>query len=160
MAQTPMDVFERVIHLSDNGDESNGKFDIQDNREYKYRLLAIINTILNELYPYSDTCVHTTGKRAVLEPLTSLTEEIDLDNYCIEVLVYGVAARMFTDENGSLAGFYEQEYERRLRDLKSGAGMATGADAIIDVYSGSYTDSDGNIVYNTGYYPYNEFSRW
>ena len=160
MAQTPMDVFERMIHLSDNGDESTGKFDIADNKEYKYRLLAIINVILNELYPYSDTCVHTEGKRAVLEPLTDLEQEIDLDLYCIEVMVYGVAARMFTDENGNLASFYEQEYERRLGDLRSGAGMATGAEAIEDVYSGSYTDADGVVHYHTGYYPYNEFSRW
>jgi len=160
MAQTPMDVFERMIHLSDNGDESTGKFDIADNKEYKYRIIPIINTILNELYPYSDTCVHAEGKRAVLEPLTDLEQEIDLDLYCIEVLVYGVAARMFTDENGNLAAFYEQEYERRLGDLRSGAGMATGAEAIEDVYSGSYKDADGEIRYNTGYYPYNEFSRW
>ena len=160
MAQTPMDVFERVIHLSDNGDENNGKYDIQDNREYKYRLLSIINTIINELYPYSDTCTHTAGKRATTEPLTELTQEIDLDNYCIEVLVYGVAARMFTDENGSLAGFYEQEYERRLHKLESGAGMAAEAESIEDVYSGGYYDENGEYHYNTGYYPHNQFGFW
>lgn len=160
MAQTPMDVFERVIHLSDNGDESNGKYDIADNREYKYRLLAIMNTIINELYPYSDTCVKKAGKRAVLEPLTDLNQEIDLDNYCIEVLVYGVAARMFTDENGSLAGFYEGEYERRLGKLERGAGIAAEAEPIEDVYSGGYYDEDGTYHYNTGYYPHNHFGFW
>lgn len=159
MAQTPMDVYERMIHLSDNGD-SSGNYDISDNYEYKYRLLSILNLILNELYPYSDTCTHTEGERAVLSPLTDLEEEIDLDDYCIEVMVYGAAARMFIIEDSVLANFCEQEYERRLMMLRTGAGMATSADQITDVYSGSYYDDDGNLVYNTGYYPWNEFGRW
>ena len=154
-----MDVFERVMHLSDNGDESNGKYDTQDNREYKYRLLPIINVLLSEVYPYSDTVVMTEGKRPALEPITDYDTEIDLDDYCFNTLVYGVAARIFTDENGNLASFYEQEYERRLMVLRNG-GIPTGAEAIIDVYSGSYRDGDGNIHYNTGYWPYSEFSRW
>ena len=157
---TPTDVFERMIHLSDNGDESNGNYDIPDNREYKFRLLAIINTIINELYPYSDTCIRTSGKRSVLEPVEDLDEDIDLDNYCIEVLVYGVAARMFLGEDSNFASFCEQEYERRLADLKSGSGMTAEADAIEDVYSGGYYDENGNYQYATGYYPYNDFGRW
>lgn len=157
---TPMDVFERVIHLSDNGDESTGKFDIQDNREYKYRLLAIINIILNELYPYSDTCITRTGRRSVLEPMESLDEDIDLDNYCIEVMVYGVAARMFVNEDSALASFCQQEYERRLQKLESGTGMIASDDSVIDVYSGGYYDENGVYQYATGFYPHNEFGRW
>lgn len=158
---TPMDVFERVIHLSDNGDENTGQYDIQDNQEYKYRLLSIINTIYNELYPYSDTCVRSDGKRPVLAPITSLTEEIDLDNYCVEVMVYGVGARMFTGEDAALASFYEQEYERRLHWLEAGGGLANGSDAIEDVYSGYSIDSDtGELIYHTGFYPHNHFGRW
>ena len=150
-----------MIHLSDNGDEATCKYDIQDNREYKFRLLAIINTIYNELYPYSDTCISTTGKRATLEPITSLDEDIDLDNYCIEVMVYGVGARMFTGEDAALASFYEQEYERRLRKLESGAGLVSGSGAITDVYSGYSIDSvTGELVYHTGFYPHNHFGRW
>ena len=157
---TPMDVFERVIHLSDNGDESNGKFDIQDNREYKFRLLAIINIILNELYPYSDTCITSAGRRSVLEPMESLTDDIDLDNYCIEVMVYGVAERMFVNEDSTLASFCQQEYERRLGMLQSGAGMPTSADSIEDVYSGGYYDDNSVYQYATGYYPWNDMGRW
>lgn len=157
---TPMDVFQRMIHLSDNGDENTGNFDISDNREYKFRLLSILNTFLNELYPYSDTCVHTEGKRATLPALTSLDQEIDLDDNCIEVMVYGAGARMFITEDSVFANFCEQEYERRLVDLKTGAGMAAGGDAIIDVYSGEYMDEDGNVHYRTGYYPHNDFGKW
>lgn len=160
MAQTPTDVFERMIHLSDNGDENTGKFDIQDNREYKFRLLSIINVIINELYPYSDTYVSVPGKRATLEPLTELDEEIDLDNTCIEVLVHGVAANMFLTEDSTFANYCQQEYERRLQSLKSGDGMASESEMIEDVYSGSYIGADGQIHYMTGYYPHNDFSHW
>ena len=120
MATTAMDIFERAMHLSDNGDESTGKYDTSDNREYKYRTVAIINTIINEVYPYSDTCVTEAGKRPVHEFLTSMDDEIDLDNYCIEVLALGLAAKLFTDENGTIANYYQQEYERGkiLYDLK------------------------------------------
>ena len=159
MATTAMDIFERAMHLSDNGDESSGKYDTSDNREYKYRTVAIINTIINEVYPYSDTCTSEAGKRPVHEFLTSMDDEIDLDNYCVEVLALGLAAKLFTDENGTLANYYQQEYERRLGELKRG-GIPSGASAIEDVYSGSYTDSDGNTQYYTGYYPWNEFGRW
>ena len=106
---TPMDVFERVIHLSDNGDEATGNYDIADNAEYKHRLLPIIKTIINEIYPYSDTATHDEGKRAVHFDITDLDEDLDLDDYCVEVLVYGVAARMFTDENGNLASWWSKE---------------------------------------------------
>ena len=160
MAQTPMDVFERMIHLSDNGDEATGQYDIRDNLEYKNRLLSIINTILNELYPYSDTFVSVPGKRATLEPLTDLDEEIDLDNTCIEILVHGVAAKMFLTEDSVFANYCQQEYERRLMDLKRGSGIASEADMIEDVYSSSYIGADGQIHYATGYYPYSEFSHW
>lgn len=158
---TPMDVFERMIHLSDNGDENTGQYDIQDNREYKFRLLSIMNVIYNELYPYSDTCVTEPGKRSTLEPLTDLDQEINLDNYCIEVMVYGVAARMFTIEDAVLANFCEQEYERRLRWLEGGGGIASDSNAITDVYSGYDIDPvTGEIIYHTGWYPHNHFGKW
>ena len=160
MAATPMDVFERMIHLSDNGDENTGKFDIQDNREYKFRLLSIINVIINELYPYSDTFVSVPGKRATLEPLTGLDEEINLDNTCIEILVHGVAAKMYLTEDSIFANYCQQEYERRLQSLKSGDGMASESEMIEDVYSGSYIGADGEVHYATGYYPHSEFGRW
>lgn len=142
---TANDVFERVIHLSDNGDESSGDFDITDNREYKHRLLPIINMLQNELYPYSDTYTFgANGKRPVLPPLTSFDTQIGLDDFCAgTVLVYGVAARLFTDENTNLASFYEQEYERLLGILKSGEGMPAVSEDIVDVYSAGYYDEFG-----------------
>ena len=159
MAITAMDIFERAMHLSDNGDESTGKYDTTDNREYKFRTIAIINTIINEVYPYSDTCVVTAGKRPVHPFLTSMDDEIDLDNYCVEVLALGLAAKLFTDENGTIANYYQQEYERRLGELKRG-GIPSSGEAIEDAYSGGYYDEDGVWHSYTGYYPWNHFGFW
>ena len=160
MGKTALDCLELAIHLSDNGDESTGEFDIPDNDEYKYRTVAILNTFLSELYPYSDTCVRTNGKRPVHPQLETVDDEIDLDNYCFEVAAYGLGARLFTDENGALANYYQQEYERRLHWLQNNPIYAAESEAIEDVYSGTYVDADGVVHYLTGYYPYNEFSRW
>lgn len=157
---TCMDVFERTIQLSDNGDETTGQYDTPDTQEYKYRTVAILNTFLSEIYPYSDTCVRQAGKRPVHPILTSLDDTVDLDNYCLEVAAYGLGAKLFTDENASLANYYQQEYERRLAWLKSNPIFAAEAEAIEDVYADSYTDADGVVHYLTGYYPYNEFSKW
>ena len=155
---TALEVFNRAIHLSDNGDETTGATDIPDNEEYKFRTLAIINMLANELYPYSDTYKSETGKRPVLEPITDFTTDIDLDDFCCgTVLVYGLAARLFLMEDAATANFYEQEYERLLNALKSGYGMQSGADMIEDAYGGGYTDELG--IYHA-FYPHNEFGRW
>jgi len=159
MATTAMDILERAMHLSDNGDESTGLFDTPDNMEYKYRTVAIINTIINEVYPYSDTCVFEEGKRPYHPFLTSIDDEIDLDGYCIEVLALGLAAKLFTDENGTIANYYQQEYERRLALLRQG-GIPKTTEAIDDVYSGGYYDEDGKYHYNTGRYPHKHFAWW
>lgn len=157
---TAMDIFERAMHLSDNGDETTGNYDTIDNREYKFRVVPIINTIINEVYPYSDTCVTTAGKRPVHAFLTSINDEVDLDNYCVEVLALGLAAKLFTDENGTIANYYQQEYERRLGELKRG-GIPSVAEPIEDAYSGAgYYDADGVWHSITGVYPHNHFGFW
>ncbi|MBQ3372538.1 MAG: hypothetical protein IJG40_05305 [Oscillospiraceae bacterium] len=162
MAVTAMDIFERAMHLSDNGDESTGKFDTVDNREYKYRTPSIINTFINEVYPYSDTCKTVPGKRPAHPFITSMDDEIDLDNYCVEVLAHGLAAKLFTDENGTIANYYQQEYERRLNDLRIRGGIPSAAEPIEDAYSGAgyYDEETGEWVHLTGIYPHNQFGRW
>lgn len=160
MAITAMDVFERAMHLSDNGDETTGNFDTVDNREYKFRVVPILNTIINEVYPYSDTCVTIPGKRPSHPFLKTINDEINVDNYCVEVLAHGLAAKLFTDENGTIANYYQQEYERRLNDLKHG-GIPSVAEPIEDAYSGAgYYDENGEWHGLTGIYPWNHFGKW
>lgn len=144
-------VFQAAMHLHDDGDETTGKYDISDNREYKNRLLPLINLRISEIYPYSDTKKTTTGKRPAHPKLTSIDDEIDLDDYCLDVLVWGVAAAMFTVEDTVSANYYQQEYERLLADLRSGRpGMPSESEDIVDVYGGGYYDADGEWHYYNG----------
>lgn len=161
MAYTANYVYEKVMHMHDDGDETTGEYDTVDNREYRHRMLPLINTRLSEIYPYSTPQKSATaGSRPTVVRITSFDDEIDIDDFCMDVLVFGVAALMFTVEDSMAANYYQQEYERLLGDLKSGRGIASGPDAIEDVYGGGYYDADGTYHNYTGYYPWNDFGRW
>lgn len=154
-------VFEKVMHIHDDADETTGQYDIQDNREYRNRILPLINTRLSELRQYTTpTPTGTPGTRPAVTRVTSWDDEIALDDFCIDVLVFGVAALLFTIEDTSSAGYYQQEYERLLQDLRTGRGVGAESEAIEDVYAGGYTDSDGVYHSYTGHYPWNDFGRW
>lgn len=143
-------VFEAAMHLHDDGDEATGQYDTLDNREYKNRLLSMINLRISEIYPYSDTKKSVNGKRPSHPKLKSFQDEIDLDDYCLDVLVWGVASALYHVEDTSSANVYQQEYERLLADLKNGRpGVPAESEDIVDVYSGGYYDDDGE------WHPYN-----
>ena len=161
MAYTASYVFEKVMHMHDDGDENTGNYDTQDNREYKNRMLPLINQRLSELYQYTTPSKAVDAdKRPVVPRVMSWSDEIDLDDYCLDILCFGVAALLFTVEDTVSANYYQQEYERLLNDLKSGRGIGAEPEAITDVYSGSYIDADGHIQYLTGYYPHSQFGYW
>ncbi|MBQ1471887.1 MAG: hypothetical protein IIZ34_05960 [Eubacterium sp.] len=145
-------VFSAAMHLHDDGDEATGQHDTVDNREYKNRLLPLINLRISEIYPYSDTKSSTSGKRPTHPKLTSINDEIDLDDYCLDVLTWGVAAAMYSVEDTNSASYYQQEYERLLSDLKNGRpGMpADTSEDIVDVYGGGYYDANGDWHYYNG----------
>lgn len=150
---TGMDVFQRAITMMDELNDA-GKYKHEDTVEYQNRTLAILNILQNELYMYSDTFPKyqewDTGRRPVLMPLTSLGEEIDLDDYCAgTVLPYGLAAHLLLDENPSSAGFFQQRYDELKAALMRGAGKTNVSEDIEDIYGPK-----------GGIHPYNEFSRW
>ena len=150
---TGMDVFQRAITMMDELDDS-GKFRHDDTVEYQNRTLAILNILQGELYFYSDTFPTwqewEAGRRPVLQPLTDLYTEIDLDDYCAgTVMPYGLAAHLLLDENPTAAGFFQQRYEELLRGLMTGRGRMNVSEDIEDVYGPK-----------GGIHPYNEFSRW
>ena len=55
MATTAQRVFELAMNLMDEVNESTGKADTADTKEYKNRTLAILNILRIECYPASDT---------------------------------------------------------------------------------------------------------
>ena len=82
---TGMDVFQRAITMMDELDDG-GKYRHDDTVEYQNRTVAILNILQGELYFYSDTFPKwqewDAGRRPVLQPITSLYETLDLDDYC------------------------------------------------------------------------------
>ena len=150
---TGMDVFQRAITMMDELND-DGKYRHDDTEEYRHRTLAILNTLQNELYPYSDTFPKwqewENGRRPVLLPLDDLYTEIDLDDYCSgTVLPYGLAAHLLLDENPTSAGFFQQRYDELKMALMRGVGKTNVSEDIEDIYGP-----------NGGLYPYNEFSMW
>lgn len=148
-----MDVFQRAITMMDELNDE-GKYKHEDTVEYQNRTLAILNILINELYPFSDTCPNyrewEDGRRPVLMPLSDLYSKIDLDDYCSgTVLPYGLAAHLLLDENPTAAAYFQQRYDELKMMLMRGIGKMTASVDIEDVYGPK-----------GGIHPYNEFSRW
>ena len=116
-------VFDRAIHLMDEQNETNGKTRTQDTKEYEYRTLSILNVLVAELYPYSDTYeVRDDGKRSSPPELESLEQPIDLDDsICRSVLPWGLAAYLLLGENNVMASVFNQRYTDILNELRNRA---------------------------------------
>lgn len=113
---TGTQVFKIAMSLSDN--LVNGVADVSDNLDYKNRTVDIINTILPELYMYSDTKVITAGSKPVPTFMTDLTDEIDLDDaLSATVLPHSLVASLFVEENPQLARYHEQKAIEKLRKI-------------------------------------------
>lgn len=114
-------VFDRAIHLMDEQNETNGKTRTQDTKEYEYRSLSILNVLIEELYPYSDTYeIRADGKRSSPPELESMDQPINLDDaLCRSVLPYGLASFLLLGENNVIAGFFDDKYSKLLNELKN-----------------------------------------
>ena len=129
------DVFMKAMALMDEMDSS-------DYSEYTARAVHILNGLIQECYPYSDTYVRPkkTGERSVADvitatDITNATSDLDLDDYITQtILPYGLAAHLFIDDNPTSASFFQQRYEELLRRLKE-EGMLAESEDITDVYS-------------------------
>lgn len=139
------DVFQSAMALMD-------EMDANDYGEYTIRSVNILNGLIQECYPYSDTYTKPTqpGKRSVADHLTvpditQATDPLNLDDYITyTVLPYGLAAHLFIDDNPTSAGFFQQRYEELLNRLKT-EGILAESEDIIDVYSNSL-DGRGNGI--------------
>ncbi len=157
---TCMDVFNQAMGLMDEVNENSGATDTVDTKEYKVRTLFILNTLRGELYPYSDTYKRNNkGKRPICPAMTSLTDEIDLDDFlCQTVMPYGLAAHLLMTEDPASASFFQQRYEELLKQFKD--VPANGSEAIDNVYGAAQYDEDGEIIGHWYVNEYGEFSRW
>lgn len=131
-------VFDAAMALMDETEPS-------DAAEYTGRAVDILNILIQECYPYSDTYrkPKKAGVRSVADNISSLADDINLDDYvCYSVLPYGLAAHLFIDDNPTSASFFQQRYEELLRRLKS-EGLLVASEDIYDVYS---SNGSGNGI--------------
>lgn len=144
---TVQNVFDMAIHLMDAQNESTGSTNTADTKEYALRSPNLINTLLDQVYPYSDTYPDTTdetiGSRPSLPSVSSLDDYLDLDDYISRnVLPYGLAALLLTEENPTQANFFWQTYLENLNTAKSRL-PTDGIQAIEDVYGGNMIGCGG-----------------
>lgn len=112
MSTTAQWIFDRAIHLMDEQNESTGKTQTADTREYEFRTLSILNVLRHEVYTISDTYVHgEPGQRPIPPEITAMDQEVGLDDGVAQgVLPYGLAAHLLLGENDALANYFSQRY--------------------------------------------------
>lgn len=128
-------VFDKAIHWIDAQNESTGSTNTADTKEYALRTPSIISLYLNVVYPYSDTYRNREdGRRPYLEPVLSMTDELDLDAYiCMSVLPFALAAGLLVEENDAVANTALQIYQE---NLARAAAMPAVVGDVEDVYGG------------------------
>ena len=140
-------VFDKAMYLIDAQNESTGSTDNSDTTEYKVRTLGILNNLIDDTYPASDTfAIGEDGKRPALDDLTSFSDEIKMDPYIVRsALPCGLAAKLLSEENPTLANFFWQLYEQRLAKAREGVPS-------------SFESIEDGLPY--GGIEYGEFARW
>lgn len=138
------EIFDIAIHLMDEQSEATGSTRTSETEEYTFRTPSALNSILNWVYPYSDTYVQAlNGKRPTYPKVVSMSDTVDMDDYiCLSVLPYGLAARL-AEEGSAMKNWFEQTFLERMEAARSSLPATDGV--VEDVYGGI---------------EYGEFSRW
>ena len=133
-------IFDKAMYLIDAQNESTGSTVNSDTREYRLRTVGILNNLIDEVYPYSDTYrPPTDGLRPALEDITDFSDAPDLDAMILrQVLPYGLAAKLLSEENPGLANYFQQLYEEALRRAMRRPGLfeSLGEDDLTLPYGG------------------------
>lgn len=124
---TVQQVFDMAIHLMDEQSESNGKTQTTDTNEYRYRTVSILNALLPQLYPYTDS-VDRTGTGRPQIPVLQLPQDYakpDLtqvvpvdDSFALGVLPYGLASHLLASENEELSAWFHQRFMQSFLELR------------------------------------------
>ena len=144
--KTVQGVFDKAMYLIDAQNESTGSTENSDTTEYRVRTIGILNNLLDVVYPASDTfIVGSDGKRPALDDIVSFSDELDLDARIVrDVLPNGLAAKLLSEENPTLANYFQQCFEEGLAYARASV-PATIESIDCDPYGGL---------------EYGEFGRW
>lgn len=143
--RTVQAVFDKAMYLIDAQNEQTGSTTGADTNEYRIRTIGILNVLIDAVFPASDTFhMNEDGTRPYLDDVERFTDELNLDARILrEVLPYGLAAKLLSEENPKLANFFQQSYEEALASAR---------------YSRPAVVEDIELPY--GGIEYGEFSHW
>jgi hypothetical protein len=133
-------IFDQAIKLMDEQDDI-GKAIWSDTVEYQNRVIAIMNTLIGECFPFSDTyAVTTPGKRPIAQPVESLDSVVCLDDSIAKtVLPYGLAAELIKNDDPALGNYFLQRYQEQL--ARHARTLPAAWDTVEDFYGGlGYTN--------------------
>lgn len=133
-------IFDQAIKLMDEQSDS-GQAVWSDTVEYQNRVIAILNALIGECFPYSDTYTVTTpGKRPIVQTVSNLNGVVYLDDSLAKtVLPYGLAAELIKNDDPTLGNYFMQRYQELLaRHAKT---LPAAWDTVEDFYGGlGHTD--------------------
>lgn len=137
MAITVQEIFDIAIRLMDAQNESTGSTDTADTKEYNLRTVSLLNSVLDKAYLYSDNYREavTGGKRPICPKVTSMTDEVQLDEaICTAALPYALAGLLLLEEDPTRANFFMQMFEEMLEQCRK--GLPAVESTVEDVYGG------------------------
>ena len=116
-----------AIHLMDEQLETTGETMTEDTKEYKFRTISILNSVIPALYPYSGNYDNSGIGRPICQMLDTagysaldFEQAIPLDDVLsYACLPYYLAAQLLSSENDVLASWFLTRYREVLADLKN-----------------------------------------
>lgn len=144
--KTVQAIFDKAIYLIDAQNESTGSTTSADTKEYRVRTVGILNNLLDVVYPASATYPDDDTGRPALDDIYGFEDELDLDPRILrDVLPNGLAAHLLSEENPSLAEYFQQLFEEHLEAARDGVRAM-------------FESVDDAMPY--GGIEYGRFSRW
>lgn len=126
-------VFDIAIRLMDAQNEATGDTNTIAAREYRHRTPSLLNSLLDRVYPASDTWPGTAQPRPICPKVTGMEDRLELDErICTGVLPYGLAGLLLSEEDPQRADFFWQTFLEQLEDARR-CRLAGDSD-IVDCY--------------------------
>lgn len=128
------EVFDAAMAIMDELSES-GAAQTADTEEYKNRTVPIVNTLIAEVYPYSET-KKPEARSSAWRPVEAFDDTLQqIDNtLALGVMPYGLASALLVDENPEASDRYKRRYEELLQ--RHAAHAQAECEQISDVYGG------------------------
>ena len=111
----------------DEQNETTGATETVDTKEYKFRTISILNSVIGALYPFSGNYEAGESGRPTPTPLLAdkynapdFTQAIGLDDVLsMTVLPYYLAAQLLSAENEALSAWFMNRYREAFNDLRN-----------------------------------------